>query len=170
MLVLGGAALGKACGEPASKSPGTKQETPVAGTNSREPVGGSSPVNGGSAADAGGTVSGAGSAGTGAGGAGPASGGVPTAGTSGSVSVGGVAEEDGGVSGSSAGSESAGGAGGGAGEPATLECRVRENGVGHAADPCGCPCCWAKDCLNTDETCCVGFCKGADEGRGCCGL
>jgi hypothetical protein len=24
-------------------------------------------------------------------------------------------------------------------------------------DPCGCPCCWAIDCVNTDTACCGGF-------------
>ena len=24
-------------------------------------------------------------------------------------------------------------------------------------DPCGCPCCWVMDCLNTEE-CCAGWC------------
>jgi hypothetical protein len=24
-------------------------------------------------------------------------------------------------------------------------------------DPCGCPCCWVLDCLNTEE-CCTGWC------------
>lgn len=35
-------------------------------------------------------------------------------------------------------------------------------------DPCGCPCCWAMNCLNT-EPCCVGFCSGGNHGKGCCG-
>jgi hypothetical protein len=88
-----------------------------------------------------------------------------SAGSAGSSnSAGGGAGESGG--GSSSGGAEAGASSGGAGEP--LECRIRDNGLGNARDPCGCPCCWAKDCLNTDELCCVGFCKGADEGRGCC--
>jgi hypothetical protein len=49
-----------------------------------------------------------------------------------------------------------------------LECRII-GGQGDPRDPCGCPCCWANDCPNTDATCCRGFCKGADQGRGCCG-
>jgi hypothetical protein len=66
----------------------------------------------------------------------------------------------------------AGGVAGGAGLGSTggesgLVCHPNAMGVGKSDDPCGCPCCWARDCLNT-EACCAGFCVGADSGKGCC--
>lgn len=73
-------------------------------------------------------------------------------------------------SGSTAGMNAAGIADGGtfntedsAGSGGALLCHI-DAGFGRASDPCGCPCCWAKDCLNTDKICCGGFCK-----VNCCG-
>jgi hypothetical protein len=63
-----------------------------------------------------------------------------------------------------------GGSAGSAGTSGVLECRLDELGYGDPRDPCGCPCCWAMGCSNTEEGCCAGFCRGGDEGRGCCGL
>jgi hypothetical protein len=75
---------------------------------------------------------------------------------------------------STAGMNAAGVAGGGAfnagdtaGSGGGLQCHIDANGNARSGDPCGCPCCWAKDCLNTDEICCAGFCK---EPLDCCGL
>jgi len=34
-------------------------------------------------------------------------------------------------------------------------------------DPCGCPCCWAVDFLNTDPEC-GSFCSAGNMGEGCC--
>ena len=76
-------------------------------------------------------------------------------------------------SGGTAGMNAAGIAGGGmfnagdtAGSGGGLLCHIDAKGYGRSSDPCGCPCCWAKDCLNTDEICCGGFCKGLFN---CCG-
>lgn len=60
-----------------------------------------------------------------------------------------------------------GGTSAGAADAAALGCHIDSLGYGKLSDPCGCPCCWARDCLNTDDRC-VGFCLGGDEGRGCC--
>jgi hypothetical protein len=35
------------------------------------------------------------------------------------------------------------------------------------ADPCGCPCCWAVEFLNTDPEC-GAFCSAGNNGEGCC--
>ena len=35
------------------------------------------------------------------------------------------------------------------------------------SDPCGCPCCWAVNFLNTDPAC-EGFCAAGNGGQGCC--
>ena len=74
-------------------------------------------------------------------------------------------------SGSTGGMNAAGIAGGGtfsagdtAGSGGGLLCHIDATGFGRSSDPCGCPCCWAKDCLNTDKICCGGFCK-----VNCCG-
>jgi hypothetical protein len=37
--------------------------------------------------------------------------------------------------------------------PVDLECSDPPD----PSDPCGCPCCWAVDCVNTDDACCAGF-------------
>lgn len=34
-------------------------------------------------------------------------------------------------------------------------------------DPCGCPCCWMADFLNTDPEC-DAFCSLGNNGEGCC--
>jgi len=47
-----------------------------------------------------------------------------------------------------------------------LECSEDPNPY----DPCGCACCWATDCDNTDEDCCGGFCDLGNDSLGCCGL
>lgn len=56
------------------------------------------------------------------------------------------------------GSGGATGAGGESGAGAGLQCSP----VPSPGDPCGCPCCWVVDCLNTEE-CCAAFCGD------CCG-
>lgn len=154
VLVLGGAALGGACGNEATPEGGTNEPgSGNGGADSPGPTsqGGSS---GSSAAGAGGTSTG-GMAGTDA--AGAADSGGAGKGSAGSTSEGGT---------SSAGS-SPGGAAGMAGSSVELECRVDAAGQGDPADPCGCPCCWARDCPNTDD-CCGAFCSLGDDGRGCC--
>jgi hypothetical protein len=65
------------------------------------------------------------------------------------------------------GGSAGGGAGGaaGAGGGSNLQCTPFP---GNPGDPCGCACCWANDCLNT-EPCCAGFCNAGNAGAGCCG-
>lgn len=76
------------------------------------------------------------------------------------------AEAGGGGAAATGGASSAGGNGNtGAGGQTTLVCSENAD----ASDPCGCPCCWANDCANTDESCCAGFCEAGDDGLGCCG-
>ncbi|MDI1432429.1 hypothetical protein [Polyangium sorediatum] len=82
--------------------------------------------------------------------------------TSGSGGAGG----EGATSGSGgAGGEGATSGSGGAGGASNLECSLPP---GDPSDPCGCPCCWAANCLNT-EPCCDGFCAAGNAGAGCCG-
>ncbi|HEX2876078.1 MAG TPA: hypothetical protein VHP33_32730 [Polyangiaceae bacterium] len=157
VLVLGGAMVGQACGTVQEGRPNRR----AAGT------GGSTSGSGGESSPGDGI---AGSSGSTAG-----SGGVSLAGAGGAdaSAAGGASSGSGAPSGSGAASSGDGGSGGaggvaGSGSGGQLECRVDASGHGDARDPCGCPCCWAKDCLNTETPCCVGFCKSADEGRGCC--
>jgi len=171
VLVLGGAMLGGACA-PAQEARGTRRSTggtggSAGGSGGATVLGGGAPASTGSTAGSSGVSStGAGDAGGGsaAGGAGDAGGGTaaggarPGAGGDGSH---GPSSGDGGAGGSG-GSGAPGGIGG------QLQCRIDASGHGDPGDPCGCPCCWAKDCLNTDAPCCAGFCKNADHGRGCC--
>jgi hypothetical protein len=44
------------------------------------------------------------------------------------------------------------GSGSSSGEPPELTCSTPAS----PNDTCGCPCCWVRDCINTDE-CCAGF-------------
>jgi hypothetical protein len=95
----------------------------------------------------GGTTGSSGSTGTTASSSGSGTGSGTTAGSGGaggttSAGTGG----GGGAGGQSAGSGGAGGA---------LECPE----VPGPDDPCGCPCCWVVDCLNTDGVCCATFCE-----------
>jgi len=92
---------------------------------------------------------GAGGGGAGAAGAGDATGSTANAGGS----DGGAASD-----GSGGGDSTTTGAGGG------LVC-----GENDPAAACGCPCCWATDCLNT-EPCCGAFCELGNDGAGCCGM
>ena len=69
-----------------------------------------------------------------------------------------------GGAGTTSGSGGAGGEGG-AGGASNLECTPAP---GDPGDACGCPCCWADNCLNT-EPCCEAFCEAGDAGAGCCG-
>jgi len=92
--------------------------------------------------------------------------GTNSGGTPGTAGAGGAAAGDASSAGGSNGT--AGGAGGAtAGSSGTLECMLDSLGRGNPADPCGCPCCWALDCLNTED-CCSGFCSAGDNGGGCC--
>jgi hypothetical protein len=156
VLVLGGAALGGACGNEAAPEGGTNE--PGSGSGGADSPGPTSQggSDGSSAAGAGGTSTG-GMAGTDAVGA-------ADTGGAGRASAGGV----GGMQTSSAGNSPGGGAGM-AGSSVELECRVDPNGRGDPEDPCGCPCCWALDCPNTED-CCSGFCSAGDDGRGCCAV
>jgi hypothetical protein len=99
----------------------------------------------------------------------------PDSGGAGSSGAGG-ASTDAGAGGAAAGDANTGGTGGAtaggtagatAGSSGELECRLDSLGRGNPADPCGCPCCWALDCLNTDD-CCRGFCGAGNDGGGCC--
>ena len=136
VLVLGGAALGKACGGNEADAGGMKEPRPTAGAAPTDVD------DGGSAATAGSATSGGSSGGTNAGasvgGAAALPGGNAGMASSGSAAGGSSGESSGGVS---AGGVDAGVAGAG-GADGQLECRIRENGLGHASDPCGCPCCW----------------------------
>jgi hypothetical protein len=162
VLVLGGAAL--ACEESARDDHGASSAGSgphAAGTTSGGS--GSSPANEGSVG--GGPIDGAGgSTESGSGGGSEAdSGGSGSAGGAGSSGSG--SASDGGSGGMSAvgdaGSAPFAGTGG---LVSALECHLDAQGHGRASDPCGCPCCWTKDCLNTDEKCCGGFCGS------CCDL
>lgn len=163
VLVLGGATLGQACGttqEARPKPRGTEGGGGGTGGSTGGLGGASSPGGGG--ASTGGTAgsSGVSTAGASEAGGGSSVGGAHSSG-SGGGSPGGATSGGGGASGAG-GVASLGGSGG------ELQCMIDASGHGDARDPCGCPCCWAKDCLNTETPCCVGFCKGGDEGRGCC--
>jgi hypothetical protein len=88
----------------------------------------------------------------------PGAGGAGTSNSSSTTGTGGGASQ------SEAGAQ--GGAGRGGGEPqsdagshdgggsgdSTLVCSPTPS----ASDPCGCPCCWVSNCINTDE-CCKGL-------------
>ena len=92
-------------------------------------------------------------------------GGATTAATGGS---GGDATSAGG-NGSAGGAATTGNGGhGGAGDGGAPALACSE--PADAADACGCPCCWAEGCDNTDEACCGGFCDVGNNGAGCCGL
>jgi hypothetical protein len=202
VLVLGGAALGGACGN-GTGGGGGSNERGTGGTGNPGGTGGTGNSGGASSAGHSGTAStiamggrdGAGPTGGGSGTASASGGAAAGEGGSGATESGGRASSsmgggsgaastatsgragEGGADHSSAGTGAAGsdsmgkplaGAPGTAGAPAELECRINALGYGHSADPCGCPCCWARDCLNTDERCCAGFCRGGDQGLGCC--
>jgi hypothetical protein len=157
VLVLGGAMVGEACGtvqegRPNRRPGGTGGSTAGSG-GERSPGDGAAGTGGSSAGSGGVSLPGAGGA------DGSAAGGAPP-GASGAASSGAASSGDSG----SGGAGAAGGLGGSGGQ---LECRIDASGHGDSRDPCGCPCCWAKDCLNTD-TCCGGFCRAGDDGRGCC--
>jgi hypothetical protein len=167
VLVLGGAAIVGACKSGDAEDAGTREAGD--GGTSATSAGGA----GVSSSAAAGLSSNAGTGGASEAGASPLGGGAGavgvdggSGGNSGSAPVG-AGASSGGVDGTADSSDS--GAGGGAGSEAQLTCRVDTMGFGSSKDPCGCPCCWARDCLNTDTICCGGFCKGADAGRGCCG-
>jgi hypothetical protein len=175
VLVLGGAALANACArgpeEKGSTPEGHSGTAPTAGdvadggggaTNTNGPAAGGGVASGGIASTAGAANAsgGAGSSGSAGHPSGGAAGGASDAGSGPSAPVGG--DTSGGMSGS-AGNAS----GGSAGAAAGLECHTDAKGFGKSSDACGCPCCWARDCSNT-EACCDGFCKNADSGRGCC--
>jgi hypothetical protein len=172
VLVLGGAALAKACGTPAAERGNARQAPPA--TSAGAGAGGSPTVSamgggpGAAGSERGGATNG-GSTATNGGSSGAAgSGGDASSGGQGGerASAGAAGESEGG--GAPSGGTAGAGGGGGSGGSDGLQCHLREHGLGTATDPCGCPCCWATDCLNTDSGCCIGFCKGADEGRGCC--
>ena len=156
VLVLGGAVLGQACGNGQEGPPSQR--------------GGSSSGSGGAgsagAGDGGSASSNAGTGGVNSSGAGDAGGGSAAGGesASGSGGIGSSGASSGGTgsSGASSGGE------GGAGSGEELQCRLDSKGRGHPNDPCGCPCCWAVDCLNTDVVCCTGFCRSANDGASCC--
>ena len=93
--------------------------------------GGTTGTSGGSTSSGDGTTAGVGGGGNGGGG---------------TTGIGGGGAGTGGGGGQTAGS---GGAGGG------LNCPDPAG----PDDPCGCPCCWVTDCLNTDADCCAGFCE-----------
>jgi hypothetical protein len=153
VLVLGGAALGGACGNEAA---------PEGGKNE--------PGSGSGGADLAGATSQGGSDGSSAAGAGsPSTGGTAGTDAVGAADTGGAGKASAGGTGgmqTSAGN-SPGGEAGTAGSSVELECRLDTAGRGDPADPCGCPCCWALDCPNTED-CCSGFCSAGDDGRGCC--
>jgi hypothetical protein len=101
-----------------------------------------------------------GAGGVGSGGAG---GNATGSSTSGDMSTSSATGGEGGAGGGGTGG--AGGSGtGGVGGSGMLECSA----MADPADPCGCPCCWVTDCLNT-ELCCIDFCKEGNGGLGCCG-
>jgi hypothetical protein len=156
VLVLGGAVLGQACG--------TDPQVPP-----------NQPGAGGGGAGAGGAGSpGAGDAGSGKGGSGGASSSGAGEAGGGSAARGEGASGSGGASsgGASSGGASSGGASSGAsgvgGSGGELQCHVDSKGYGDPRDPCGCPCCWARDCLNTEVPCCGVFCRSGDNGASCC--
>ena len=180
VLVLGGASLGNACGREAAEPDRATAHPSDAGTTSElvDPTDGGgtggSGSSGTSATSNSGADGGVSSASGGASSAGASSSsaaaGSPTMAEGGSATGGtGAVHPTGGKAavGGSGGDAGRAGSGGSAGGETTLACHRDANGFGKAADPCGCACCWARDCLNTQD-CCAGFCKGADSGRGCC--
>ncbi|MDF3066845.1 MAG: hypothetical protein K0R38_2446 [Polyangiaceae bacterium] len=169
VLVLGGAALGKGCAG-AGEQGSTKNRSPLAGAAAVDPETGGSNAGAGSAS--GGTVGAPSASGGHSATSGGGAGGKPIqseAGQAGAPSSGGSTGGGGGSAGGSSpsGGSPEAGAAGTSGAGGQLVCHVGKNGVGRASDPCGCPCCWARDCSNTEE-CCGSFCKAGDEGRGCC--
>ena len=171
VLVLGGAALAGACKSGGAEDvdvheagDGGTSATSTGGAGDSSSAAAGLSGNAGTASAGTGGVAEAGASPLGGGGAVGVDGG--SGGNSGSAPIG-AGAGSGGASGSAGSSDS--GAGGGAGSEAQLACHVDTAGFGSPKDPCGCPCCWARDCPNTDATCCVGFCKNGDEGRGCCG-
>ena len=167
VLVLGGAAL--ACddskggeykaggsGSPSSHAGDMGQGLFDAGANGGSVSAGSSGTDSASS----GSPESGGPAGSSNGASGDGNGGTSDGGT-GSVSAGGMGAA--GVAGGGAFN-----AGGSAGSGGGLQCHIDAKGYARSGDPCGCPCCWAMDCLNTDETCCAGFCRAAT--LDCCGL
>jgi hypothetical protein len=165
VLVLGGAAL--ACEEGAPSNGG------ASGAGAGPHGSGASPGISGGSSMSGGDSGGASSVDIGTGGStdpNPA-GGAATAGSGGSSG-----SDFDGVSGGGSGGLNASGAGTGGGSPeagsagsaGALQCKLEPDGRGSPGNPCGCPCCWTKDCLNTDEVCCPGFCKQGP--LDCCAL
>lgn len=88
-------------------------------------------------------------------------GGFGGAGGQGNGGAAGMSSGNGG-NGGSAGNGAGGAAGAGGGS--NLVCTTPAS----PGDACGCPCCWADNCLNTEE-CCAGFCQVGNNGAGCCG-
>ena len=161
ILVLGGAVLGTDC--KATPDTGSTGDASADGATGGAGRGG---ADGGSSGGAGGGGKGGGASTAPGGAAGVAGGAAGGAGGS----AGGVGGVGGGAASGAGGAAGGAGAGGGmAGSGGLLECRLDASGHGSAADPCGCPCCWANDCPNTNAACCASFCKAGDQGRGCCG-
>lgn len=175
VLVLGGAALAHACLRASSE----QGNTPEGHSGSAPSAAGNAAEVGGCATNSSGSVSTGGSgASTGGfasmvGGSSATGGSSDSAGHAGSGGTGGAdqagSSSNGAVGGDSTGGQlnDSAGAAGSAGSGMGPVCHTNAMGLGKASDPCGCACCWAHDCLNT-EACCDGFCKGADSGRGCC--
>jgi hypothetical protein len=164
VLVLGGAILGQACGTQEGRPirRGTAGSGGTAGTD-----GASSPSAGDAGSD--GSMAGSGSSGVSSPGGGDAGAGS-TAGGTGPGGLGGAGSGGAGSGGAGSGGAGSGGAGSGGqgGSNGHLECHIDSTGHGQLRDPCGCPCCWANDCLNTEVPCCVVFCKSGNDGAGCC--
>jgi hypothetical protein len=150
VLVLGGAALAAACSDNHGSTGSAVTPTGTAGSQGTSTTDGT----GGAAT----TSSGAGGASAGTGGEGGAdSDGGLAAGGGGTSSTGGAAGAgEGGAAGGGSGGRGADASsvGGSAsmGADAALMCSKTPS----ASDPCGCPCCWVTNCLNT-EACCKGL-------------
>jgi hypothetical protein len=188
VLVLGGAALGAGCGhddpnEEEGSEPSTTTGAGNGGTSASSSGGTSGESSNGGASSGGVSNGGASNGGNETGGSPPnggsggqgaetSSGGAQAAGGSAGGGAGATGSGVGG-SGAAAGGGSGGDGGGSAGMSGSagggpLECKLDPSGRGDPRDPCGCPCCWAVGCLNTDKDCCGGFCSAGDNGRGCC--
>ena len=137
---------------PASGGGGARSNSGAVGGNGSESSAGSS---GAAMSTAGASASGAASAGGGstggAGNMGGAGGAGGSAGTAGSSLAGSAGAGNGGSTGTA-----------GSGGQRTCRRASKPMASGDPRDPCGCPCCWSQDCLNTDTACCGGFCEGAD--------
>jgi hypothetical protein len=159
VLVLGGAALGNACGREAAEQGGTPPHPSDGGTTSTVVDSTDSGTSGATSSGGTNATSNSGGDGTSSSGGSSGSGGSSRAGAPSSSGAAG-APTDGGQSGmggtgamETGGKAALGGAGSGgsAGNEAALACHPDANGFGKAADPCGCSCCWARDCLNTQD-------------------